>query len=478
MKFPFRKANPQNNNAEQDRPRLVLVTAPETVSPSPRIALLLFLLGALTAALWAFVVYPRQGAVSAIADLNGFGALGRRIAAGDGFSLGNGPTLRRAPLYSFLVAILLKIFGNDGPESVVYRPVFVAQCLVVGGTCVAVWAIGRKLFGDRAGIVAAVLCAITPQVLRYVAMTEVETLMGLLIALMALTGLNLYRRPTLRNGVLLGLICGAATLVKAVALLYVPVFLVLCWLRWRKIPPMEPDDRPYPAMAAAFGVFVCCLLPWCLRNAIVSGGQFKSVSSNGPGEFLRGYVNAEPQYAFLKKDFGGTQVVGTNWDWDANLMEDQLLKQHGMSFFSTEQFGPNGEPRQMEARVDLELKKEKIESAEMKRRLIHEPGGFVRKFLTQSLTFWYIVETRKKSVQIGAIALVFLALAGFGVFRAHRNRIEVAPIVATVLYFNLLYAAILAFARYSMPVYPVLLTLTGYGLTQILPQKKASVSGP
>ena len=470
MKFNLPPSKTRERSTTE-RPRLILVHTAEQEPASRRVALALFLLGSLTAALWAFVIYPRQGAVTAIADLNGFGALGRHIAAGDGFSLGSGPTLRRAPLYSSLVALLLKIFGNDGPENVVYRPVFVAQCLVVGVTCVTAWAIGRRLFGERAGVLAGILCAVTPQVLRYVAMTEVETLMGLLIALMTLTGLNLYRRPVASNGVLFGLACGAATLVKAIAMLYAPALLILCLIHWRKARALEAPPAPLPAAGAALGVFLLCLLPWSVRNMIVSGGQFKSVSSNGPGEFLRGYVNAEPQYAFLKKDFGGTQVVGTNWDWDANLMEDELLRRNGMSFFS-EKRGEGGQFLPMESRIDLELKKERIESAEAKRRVIHEPGGFVRKFVTQVFTFWYIVETRKKSLQIGAIALFFLALAGFGYFRARRSGIDPTPVVATVLYFNLLYAAFLAFARYSMPVYPVLLTLAAYGITELLPKSK------
>ena len=470
MKFNFRHSKTQDGKTS-GRPRLILVDVTEQEPASRRVALALFLLGSLTAALWAFVIYPRQGTVGIIIDLNGFGRLGQHIAAGDGFSLGDGPTLRRAPLYPMLVALLLKIFGGNGPENVIYRPVLVAQCLVVGATCVTAWAVGRKLFGERPALLAGILCAVTPQVLRYVAMTEVETLMGLLIALMTLTGLNLYRRPVALNGLLFGLACGAATLTKPVALLYAPVFLLLCGLHWRRARALEAPPAPLSAAGTALAVFVLCLLPWCVRNTIVSGGQFKSISSNGPGEFLRGYVNAEPQYAFLKKDFGGTQVVGANWDWDANQRENELLNRHGMSFFS-EKKAADGALLPLEARVDLELKKEKIESAEVKRRLLREPGGFVRKFAVQIFTFWYIVETRKKSLQIGAIALVLLTLAGFGWFRARRNGIDPTPIVATVLYFNLLYAAILAFARYSMPVYPVLLTLAAYGITEILPKPR------
>lgn len=438
---------------------------------SLRTALLLFLLGTLTAATYAFVLYPRQGAVESVIDLNGFGKLGRHIANGEGFSLGYGPTLRRAPLYPTFVAALLTLFGNVGPDAQVFRPVQAVQCLILGLSCVTAWALGRKLFGERAGILAGVLCAITPQTLRYVSMTEVETLMGLFLALIALTGLNLYREPSVQNGVLFGMACAAATLTKPVTLLFPVVFALLCLWKWRKSGQSEEAKAGakvalFP-LAALFLAFFLCLFPWMLRNRIVSGGKFSGISSNAAGEFLRGYLNAQPKFAFLQQDFGGNDPTRLQWDAEANLYEEDLLRRHGMSFFSETQFGAHGERMPMEARSDLELKKDAIEGAEAKRKLLHEPLGFLRKFVIQIATFWYIVETRKKSVIVGAISFVALALALFGWTRARRQGIDTTPVVSVVLYCNLLYAAILAFARYSMPVFPTLLVLTAYGLTQL-----------
>lgn len=454
--------------------------------------LAVFLFGTVVAALFAFVIYGRMGMIDSRIDLNGFGLLGRHIAWGDGFSFGPeyGPTLRRAPLYPAFVALILKIFGNAGPEvpdAVTYRPVLFAQCLIFGFTCLTAWTLGRKLFGEKAGLIAAVLCAITPQTLRYVGMTEVETTMGLLIALMALTGLNLYREQTLKNGFLFGLVCAVATLVKPVAMLYLPAFLALLLWKMRSdarasaksgegVNAAGSPRRAWTTLAVALATFILCLLPWSIRNIIVTHGQFKSISSNGPAEFLRGYVNADPKFAFLKQDFGGNDPSRLQWDWEANLYEDRLLQQHGLSFFSKTR-GAYGELRPMEPRIDLELAKEKVEGAEVKRRVLHEPLGIVRKFAIQMLTFWYIVETRKKSLIVGAVALTALLLAGWGLYRARKQGIATLPVVGVVVYFNVLYAAILAFARYSMPVFPTLLVLSAYGLLQLWPRRRATETG-
>ena len=89
MKFNFGQSKTQERTAI-DRPRLILVQAEERAPASRRVALALFLLGSLTAALWAFVIYPRQGAVTAIIDLNGLGRWGgiSRAATGSASAMG------------------------------------------------------------------------------------------------------------------------------------------------------------------------------------------------------------------------------------------------------------------------------------------------------------------------------------------------------------------------------------------------------
>src|SRR5262249_35457572 len=107
----------------------------------------------------------------------------------------------------------------------------------------------------------------------------------------------------------------------------------------------------------------------------------------------------------------------------------------------------------------LEAEKDRIEEAEMRRRLLREPFTFCRKFFVQLATFWYLVETRAKSLVVGAIAIMFLVLAGAGVLRLRRAGVLCWPVVAVLVYLNSIYAAFLAFARYSMPLFPTLTVL-------------------
>src|SRR5437867_3550363 len=99
----------------------------------------LFALGAAVSAAYALVLYSRQTFIQPTIDLNGFGKIGRSLAEGRGFSLGYGPTLRRAPLYPGLVAAILLLTGYSPAmsDAVAYRPVVIVQCCLVGLCCVA-----------------------------------------------------------------------------------------------------------------------------------------------------------------------------------------------------------------------------------------------------------------------------------------------------------------------------------------------------
>jgi 4-amino-4-deoxy-L-arabinose transferase-like glycosyltransferase len=432
-----------------------------------------FVYGTLVAAAFAFLVYQRQGVIDPAVDLNGFGGIARNLANGDGFSGGNGPTIRRAPLYPLLGGALLAMFSVDTPgmtDAVYYRPIIIANCVILGLTCLAVWMLARRLFDAGTAIVGAVICPLIPQSLRYVGMTEVETLMGLCIALLALSSHALAERPAASTGAGLGVSAALATLAKPIALLYPAVFLPLAFWQWRL--RRVPYGSAAAATLSAVACFVVLLAPWMIRNHVVTNGQFKGISGNAPGEFLRGYINAQSKYFLLRQDFGGSGP-GEKWDPEANAWEGAFLASHGLPFYQYTRHAdrsltmvPTPPPGYTSALFEVE--KDRIEGAEMKRRLLHEPAGFLRKFAIQTATFWYIVETRSRSLLVGGIALGVLLLSALGARRAYVQGAIIWPILLVVVYFNAMYAAFLAMARYSMPLFPTLSVAAAGGIVWLV----------
>jgi hypothetical protein len=249
-----------------------------------------------------------------------------------------------------------------------------------------------------------------------------------------------------------------------VLIVYPFVFVAIAALHWFKAG--MPRRAALTGALTAVVCFGAALLPWSLRNRAVTDGQFSGISSNGPGEFLRGYVNAQPKYYLLRQDFGGTSP-GEKWDPEASMFEERVLRAHGSRMYLYNWVDGHyvliPPPPAGVSTAQLELDKDRIEGAEMKRRLLHDPLGFVRKFVVQLGTFWYIVETRVKCLFVGGIAACLLVAAAFGVADAWRRRALVWPVVAVIAYNNAFYAAVLALGRYSMPVFPTLILLSAGG---------------
>jgi hypothetical protein len=439
----------------------------------------IFAIGLASALLWTFVVFPRLSVVQQVFDLNQFGVIAENLYLGHGFSLrgwelgSDGPTLRRAPLYPYLLAGVFAVFGFDPADRAAsYTPVFVLHCLFAATSCLLAFATARRLFPLPAAVLAGLLTAVWPQCLRYLGAVDVEALMTLLVTLVTYATVRLYQQPSLANGLVLGAALGAATLAKPVPQLFIAVLPVLMLWRWRRrraraVPaPLAFAALPLAACAA---VFLALLAPWVVRNHLVTGGRFHGLSSNAPGEFVRGFVAARPDYALLRTTFQGS------WDWDANLYEDSLLRRHGASLL--EESG--GSLRKVRATLDGEIAKDRLQAAIARELVLADPLGFARKFLVQLGTFWYLVETPGKSLLVGGLAALALGLATLGGVQARARGIDIAPVVAVLLYFQVTYAAILALARYSMPLFPSLLVLSAYGLWRLAERPiRRSISWP
>jgi hypothetical protein len=210
-----------------------------------------------------------------------------------------------------------------------------------------------------------------------------------------------------------------------------------------------------------------------IRNRMVTNGQFSGISSNASGEFLRGYIYSQPKYVLLQKDLGGQPGV-PGADPEANAYEDQILLQHGLVPYGYHYFhaGIVDASPPIPAGVtsaQVEAQKDHVEDAVAISRVLHDPVASLGKFLAQLATFWYIVETRLTSLVLGGMALVLLALSVLGVLRARRDSVVTWPVVAVVLYLNVVYATTVAIARYSMPLYPLLLIFAAGGLASLVP---------
>jgi 4-amino-4-deoxy-L-arabinose transferase-like glycosyltransferase len=169
------------------------------------------------------------------------------------------PTTEKPPLYPAVLAL----FSWAGLDS--YAAQRVVSC-VLGATAVAlIGMLGRRVAGDRIGLLAGAIAAVYPALWMLDASLRSESLYLPLIALALLLA---YERRFVWLGVALGL----AALTRSEALLLVPLLLLA---------------MPRPRLRPALIVVACCFVviaPWLARNWITFD-QPTGISTNEGGLF-------------------------------------------------------------------------------------------------------------------------------------------------------------------------------------------------
>jgi 4-amino-4-deoxy-L-arabinose transferase-like glycosyltransferase len=201
-----------------------------------------------------------------------FHILANQLAGGDGYvqplvvSPGHVATADKPPLYPMLLALP----SLTGWKTVVAHQV--VACLMGAVLVVAVGLLGRRVGGERVGLVAAALTAVYPLLITLDGSLRSESLYAPLIAFTLLAAYRLVDRPGFGRAAVLGGLVGLATLTRSEALLLGGVLLVLVALR---LP--RPAGLKYAATISVVAVLV--LVPWVVRNWAEFGQPVLSTNS-------------------------------------------------------------------------------------------------------------------------------------------------------------------------------------------------------
>ncbi len=192
-----------------------------------------------------------------------FGLIARSIASGHGFGSPFAPTGASAllpPVYSYLLAGIFKIFGIETKASVLaalsLNSVFSAL------TCIPVFFLARRAFGDRVATWAGWGWAFSPYGIYYGADWAWSTcLVTLELACLFLFAWRLEDSSRTRDWILFGLFGGLAALTEPVTLSVVP--LLGLWTVYRRFRTNVPWKGPMIAAALAA---LALMSPWLVRN--------------------------------------------------------------------------------------------------------------------------------------------------------------------------------------------------------------------
>ncbi|MBA2326258.1 MAG: glycosyltransferase family 39 protein, partial [Actinobacteria bacterium] len=237
---------------------------PRTWSRFGRVLLVITIVGLGIRA--AYVVGAKLEEGTNIGDQIFYNAAANRLAWGDGFVepfdphppplLGSDPAADHPPL-TILVLTPVSLLTDDSPNAHRFT-----MALLGTATVVLIGLRGRALAGDRAGLIAASIAAVYPNLWVNDGLIMSETLSALIVTIALLLTYRLLRGPSLKLAIWLGVVCGLAALTRAELVLLVPALLVPAALLAR-----QTDRRMRLRLAAAgTGVAVAVMLPWVAYN--------------------------------------------------------------------------------------------------------------------------------------------------------------------------------------------------------------------
>jgi 4-amino-4-deoxy-L-arabinose transferase-like glycosyltransferase len=363
--------------------------------------------------------------------------IARNLLEGRGFTyqfLGTTYRSYMEPLYPGLCAAVYALTGHS----------FLALGLVQAalGTLLVwlVFACGRRIAGDAAGLWAAGLAAVHPGLIAYTTKFHPFVLDALLLLAVLAAGLFFSTSRPLRAAVVLGAAIGLCVLSRATVLVCLPV---MGW--W--VAARLPRGR-LVALALAAGTAALVVAPWVARNYLVHHRFILTRSGTG----LVFWLGNNPHV------FTGSAATATG---------DPLY-----------QLIPHEQRRRLE-QLD-ELGQQELFRAEATAFVRARPLAFVQRWAVKLGYFWW------QSPQAGhlypaagfrlyqAFYLLMMALAITGVV-THRRQRETWLLVGFCASIAVVQSAYYVEGRHRLAIEPVLLLLAGAGavrLTQLLPWGK------
>jgi hypothetical protein len=384
---------------------------------------------------------------------DGYDQLADNLVSGHGYRFypDTAPTMMREPGYPFLLAGLIVLFGKS---LVVVRAANLALAL---GTAYAIFRIAVIVSPRGANtsqwilLGAPLLFLFHPGVLIAETRGGVEILFGFLLALLVLTICQAIQTDRTRDFIVAGGVLGVTVLVRSTPMLF-PA-LLLMYLLWtdRGKGRVLTHCRNIAIMIA---VMIVVLSPWVVRNYRLTGRFVPTASVLG--------VSAQAGQYIGEREFGGKSFLIL--DREASRERDRVAFSLGYPF----EDGQQGYYQTFYKSMD-ELRFSDF----LFKRVVSEyrasPLLFVRCVGQNVLNFWFAGKTWTTTVLNMIVQIPYIAFAivgSFGLLKGSQARTG-GLLVLLIAYVIAVHIPILAQARYSIPLIPIVAILAAKGLAVV-----------
>ena len=446
--------------------------------PPPRIVLPIVLIALTHAAL--FIVYQRPDWDVAWTDQGGYRQLGAAFARSGEFTRFPEspifiPEVLRTPGYPVFVGVIYRLFGVNT------LPVAIAQAFVFALIALIVYAIGRRVAGDRAGMAASLMTALFPPLPYYGALVLTEVWTTFMMVCACVVCLRAMQQDRLRDFILAGILFSLTTLVR-------PAFFLLPFGLAIGMPILVPSERSrrrrlgqWAALALAAAV---TMVPWFTYNYVYLG-RFTLSPAGGigrglwegtwqgrwPGKLHNELTHTAEQNITAAELDARVRTIAAN----AGRAPDGMLTYvHEWRDIRRIWETPTDPMERARARV---IADQEYFNAAVAHIRADVPGWIFRKVIYGTFILWAsdipirytdINATPQliiRAIWVVQVVLLAIALSGAVVLWRRGRRAEAALLVLPLLYVTGVHVPLLCETRQSLPVKPLVLTLAAVAIT-------------
>lgn len=350
------------------------------------------------------------------------------------------PTADKPPLYPMVVALFMLVAGNG------YEVQHVAGAVIGTATVAAVGLLGRRVGGDRVGLLAAALAAAYPLLIAADGSLRSESLYALMVALVLVAAYRLADRPTPARAAAAGVLIALATLTRSEAVL----LLVLLVLPMALLAVDRGRALRLTCVAAAGCALV--LAPWLARTwAAFDRPVFVSTNSGG----LLAGANCEQTY---HGDFLG------QWVFDCLAPPESENEAEVSAALASDGIDY---ARDNAGRLPVVVAVRVLRTWELYRP-------------RQQWHFEEFFEGRDRQVEKAGIAMYVLMvpLALFGALTLRRRGEPLRALAAMPVLVTLVSAGAYGFTRFRVGAEPVLVVLAALGIAALMDRRRGREPGP
>jgi len=397
----------------------------------------------LTGLVISFVIFPSVTNLVGLENYgDGWAQIGENIVQGNGFVFNpDSPStfmtghLKREPGYSLFLAFILATFGKLDPYMMFF------QSIINALTCFVLYFVVAKIFGGRVGLLSCFLYALYPFASWYVPRIAYESLLGLMITLLALSLVRLFERLSLNRDLLVGVVLGGTVLCRGIFLLFPVALLVGLIIRFG-----IKKARVVGHWSLINLIMLVILSPWVIRNYIISREFVPTTTQGGVSYFIGNkiaeYYTLRANTAGLRPEQEGARMY--------NQIRDAIHSEN---------------PSLSHAEVEAQTDKRLLQMAGAD--IVEHPLKFIQKILKGMVLVWFVSDTGLKSGALLALQAPLLIVSVFGIWWGLQERKPVLSVLTLLSYFVFIQTAFSCYGRYSYPMVPILIGFAAYALEML-----------